>query len=226
VPDKAAYDPTHLAWTAALLAWVLAVPLFFVTKFATVVAHEGGHAIVATLLFRKVRRIGFDSSGGGGTDVAPPVPWLFNIAIGAAGYLGPSMFGLLAVEVLVRGAPEVVLWMSVVFLLVMLFVVRGGVGLVLVPALTAAIVLIAVKTHPPLQTLFAHMWVWFLLIAPVERMLLLVRRRDYRLPDNDTAKLGKWTPLPAEIWSLALLAGTIAALVYGGSLLLRHAGPL
>ncbi|HEU4421419.1 MAG TPA: M50 family metallopeptidase, partial [Pilimelia sp.] len=50
-------SPEELAWTAAVVAWIAAVPLFFVTKFVTVIAHEGGHALVAKLLFQKLESI-------------------------------------------------------------------------------------------------------------------------------------------------------------------------
>jgi hypothetical protein len=222
VPGAASANPSHLAWTAAFLAWLLAVPLFFVTKFITVIAHEGGHAIIATLLFQKVLRIDFNRRGGGETSVAAPIPWLFHVAFLAAGYVGPSMFGLLGAEILLRGTPGMVLWTSLAFLLAMLFVVRGPLGFILVPSFTIAIIMIMAKTHPPQQVLLTHMWVWFLLISPVQRMFLLMRRKDYQLPGNDTARLGELAILPKEIWSLAFLAATIAALVYGGSLMLRQ----
>src|SRR5213595_2294358 len=108
----------RLALTAAFLAWLLAVPLYVVTQFVATVAHEGGHALVAT-------------------DAGEP-PWLFAIFIGMAGYLGPSTFGLLAVALLIRGLNDAVLWASIGFLLLMLVVVRGPFGWFIVPALIAA----------------------------------------------------------------------------------------
>ena len=76
-------EPSSLTWTAAVLAWVLAVPLYFVTRFVSVVAHEGGHAIVAAALLRGVRAIRFDRSGGGVTDHEPAM-WPLGILISAA----------------------------------------------------------------------------------------------------------------------------------------------
>src|SRR5437763_5591185 len=128
----------RLALTAAFLAWLLAVPLYVVTQFVATVAHEGGHALVATVLFQKVRSIRLYRNAGGGTDAGEP-PWLFAIFIGMAGYLGPSTFGLLAVALLIRGLNDAVLWASIGFLLLMLVVVRGPFGWFIVPALIAAI---------------------------------------------------------------------------------------
>jgi len=220
-----AVDPSKLNWTAAALSWILAVPLFFVTRFVTVIAHEGGHALIGKLLFQKVRSIEFNRRGGGGTDIEQPIPWLFEILITLAGYLGPSMFGLLAAEMLVRGWTVMVLWGSVFFLFIMLFAVRGTVGWIIVPGLMIVIGYLAVKVvEPTHQLLYTHMWVWFLLIAPVERMFLFLEDKTYTDAQSDAGRLQRLTRLPGAWWSAVLLAGTVAALVYGARLLLmpRH----
>jgi hypothetical protein len=212
---------SKLTWAAALLSWVLAVPLWYVSRFVLVVAHEGGHALLAKLLFQSLRSIRFDKSGGGATEPASSVPWLFNIVIFLAGYLGPSLFGLLGAWLLVRGQTEAVLWASIGFLVVMLIAVRGLLGWLLVPGLMVVIWLVAVKVDPPLQTLYAHMWVWFLLIAAVQRMLLFIWHKQYDQGPNDSTALQGLTLVPSAIWALVFLAGTVAALAYGGAMLLR-----
>ncbi|GAA4934760.1 M50 family metallopeptidase [Actinoplanes utahensis] len=213
----------RLVWTAALLSWVLAVPLWFVMRFVLVIAHEGGHALASKLLFRNLESVTFNRSGGGMTSTVPPVPWLFNILIKLAGYLGPSLFGLFGVWLLVRGSIEVVLWGSLAFLAVMLFAVRGVVGWLSVPGLMVIIWLIATRTEPPLQTLYTHMWIWFLLIGAVQRMLLFVANKQYDQDKTDAAGLESLTGVPSAIWTFVFLVGTIAALAYGGGLLLRSA---
>jgi hypothetical protein len=95
--------------------------------------------------------------------------------------------------------------------------------LVIVPALIAAIIAIAIKTTSPLQVLYTYVWVWFLLIWPVESMLGHVWGKVYKNKTSDTGALQELTGLPGELWALAMLVGTIAALVYGGNLLLHHA---
>jgi len=211
----------RLALTAAFLAWLLAVPLYVVTQFVATVAHEGGHALVATVLFQKVRSIRLYRNAGGGTDAGEP-PWLFAIFIGMAGYLGPSTFGLLAVALLIRGLNDAVLWASIGFLLLMLVVVRGPFGWFIVPALIAAIFWIATKVPQPNRLLLTHVWVWLLLIVPVEDMLVYLRQRLYRGPTADTARMQRLTLLPSALWAVILLGGTVAALVYGGDLLLHR----
>jgi hypothetical protein len=218
-----AVDPSRLNWTAAALSWILAVPLFFVTKFVTVIAHEGGHATVGKLLFQRVLSITFKRDGGGETRFATPIPWLFDVLLTAAGYLGPSMFGLLAAEMLVHGWTDMVLWGSLLFLFAMLLAVRGIIGWIIVPSLMVVIGYIAVKVEAPLRLLYTHMWVWFLLIAPVEDMLIFLGAKGYTSDTSDIAVLRNLTLLPRELWTLVFLAGTITALVFGARLLLLPA---
>jgi len=212
----------RLAWTAAFIAWVLAVPLFFLTRFVYVVAHEAGHAIVAVALLRGVRAIRVHANGGGETEHEAAM-WPFSILILAAGYLGASGFGLLAAWLLTRGQTTMVLWASMAFLFLMLFAIRGLLGLLLVPALLYVLYQVATRADPVMQTLSAHVWTWFLLIASVQRMLLYVQRKDYTNEKSDTAKLGALFVMPNEVWAFILLVATIGALVWGGALLLRLA---
>jgi peptidase M50B-like protein len=214
VAAPAGTDRPNLTFTAALLAWVLAVPLYFVTQHVDTVAHEGGHAIIATLLFQKIKGIKISADGTGGTAVAPP--WPLSIIVALAGYLGPSMFGLLAIPLLLHGAVQAVLVASLVFLFLMLLLMRGPFGIVVVLALMGLLFWIAFKVKPPVQVLYTHMWVWFLLIVPVETAVA-------HMGGNDAKRLRQLTLLPAELWGLGFLVGTVAALAFGGSLLLRHA---
>jgi hypothetical protein len=214
----------HLVWTAAFLAWLAAVPMYLVANFVDTVAHEGGHALVATLLFQRVRAIRVDRKGNGVTEFAAPLPWLANVLVTLAGHLGPSMFGLLAVALLVHGLTDAVLWASLAFLLLMLVVVRGWVGWLLVPALLVAIFWVETHMRAPERLLLTHMWVWFLLIVPVETMVVMIRREVYKGKTTDFGKMRSMTLLPGVFWAFAMLAGTVAALAYGGKLLLHHAG--
>ncbi|MEH1129491.1 M50 family metallopeptidase [Micromonospora sp. CPCC 206061] len=141
---------------------------------------------------------------------------------GGAAVLGAGGAALVCQQVRrVRGQAEAVLWASLGFLVVMLIAVRGLVGWLVVPALMVVIGLAAAKVDAPLQTLYAHMWVWFLLIGAVQRMLLYVRHKHYYQDGSDTRILERRTLVANEVWVLVLLAGTIAALAYGGAMLLR-----
>lgn len=218
-------ESTFITWTAAVTAWIVAVPMYSVSKFASVVAHEGGHALVARLLSQPVMSIRFDRHGGGVTATRADPPWLAQVPIALAGYLGPSLFGLLAAWLLIRGAAVMVLWASVAFLTIMLLVVRGLLGWLLVPVLMAAILWVALTVEDPLQTWLTYVWVWFLLIAGVQEMLLLMTTKAYKVDASDPAQLRRLTLLPSAAWAFLLLAGTVAALVYGGVMLLGIAHP-
>ena len=74
----------------------------------------------------------------------------------------------------------------------------------------------------PNRLLLTHVWVWLLLIVPVEDMLVYLRQRLYRRPTADTARMQRLTLLPSALWAVILLGGTVAALVYGGDLLLHR----
>jgi hypothetical protein len=52
-------------------------------------------------------------------------------------------------------------------------------------------------------------------------MLAYLSDKTYLRDGTDTVKLQRSTLVPSEIWSVILLLGTAAALVWGGSMLLR-----
>lgn len=214
-------DTPGVVWQSALIAWILAVPLFFVTKFVLVIAHEGGHAIVGVALLNSIKRIVFNREGGGGTEFVNAPRWPLVILVGFAGYAGPSLFGLVAAWLLLHSHPEMVVWGSMAFLVLMLFAVRGWIGWVVVPLLLAVLFFVATRVEPGGLTLFAYVWTWFLLIAAVQRMLVYLGAKTYLIEASDTARLAKATLLPTELWAFAQLIGTSAALVWGGSMLLR-----
>ncbi|WP_306204955.1 M50 family metallopeptidase [Actinoplanes sp. RD1] len=207
-------------WHAAMLAWILAVPLWPITKFVVVVAHEGGHAMAAVALLRAVRKITFTRDGQGGTLHEIPF-WPLSIVIAAAGYAGPSLFGLFAAWLLLHTEPVMVLWASMAFLVLMLPTLRGLIGWLIVPALLVVLFQVTTKAREEHLMLAAYVWVWLLLIGAVQRMILHATRGDWTVKENDTTRLSELTLVPSAVWSFVLLAGTIGALVWGGSLLLR-----
>ena len=204
---------------AAAIAWVLAVPLYFATKWIGAVVHEGGHAIMGLALLRGVSHIRFTRGAGGETMMDPPM-WPFGILVAFAGYTGPSMFGLLAAWLLQHGRTEVVLWGSMAFLLLMLLVVRGFIGWLVVPVLIVVLYEITTSVGPERQLLLAHVWTWFLLIYAVQQMIVYIHEKHYEQPTSDTGRLRSYTFLPSVFWAAVLLASTIFALGWGGAMLL------
>ncbi|WP_051800195.1 M50 family metallopeptidase [Catenuloplanes japonicus] len=210
-----------VAWAGALLAWLLAVPAYFVFGLIDTIAHEGGHALLAKLLFQRVKAIRLFSDGGGVTYFDGDMPWVVDVAVKFVGYVAPSLFGLAAAWLLDRGHVDGTLWASLGFLLLMLFAVRGLLGWLVVPTLMIVICYVALAVEPPIRELFAYVWTWFLLIAAVETMLIFLRGRGYDNSGSDAGALRRLTRLSGEFWAVLMLIGTTAALVYGGVMLLR-----
>jgi hypothetical protein len=219
-PLAAAAGSTTLTWTAALIAWVLAVPMFFAGRYLTVLAHEGGHAFLGLALFRGINKITINKSGGGETQTEVSV-WPVALLILVFGYLGPSLFGLFAAWLLLHDPAATVLWGSIAFLAVMLLATEGFLGPVLIISLMVALFQVVTRAEPSMIALVAHVWTWFLLISGVQRLFLLMSRKQYTNSRNDTAQLGKMTLVGGAFWGALLLVAAIAALVYGGALLLR-----
>jgi len=214
-------DPVRVAVLAAVIAWVGAVPMFVVTKYAATVAHEGGHALLGRLMLQKVKSVRLERGGGAATSFGGKLPWVVDIPVTMMGHLGPSAFGLGAAWLAVRGHTAAIFWTSLAFLLLMLFVVRGPVGWLVVPTLVVLAFLAAVYTEPPTQELLAHVWAWFLLISAVESSLVVMRGAAYATKGSDHDVLRGLTLLPPAVWGFLLLVGSLAALAYGGAMLLR-----
>jgi Peptidase M50B-like len=211
-------QPRGVAWTSALLALALAVPLLFVSKFLYVVAHEGGHAILGVVTLRNITEIRFAKDGSGMTAHTRGI-WLFEILITAAGYLGPSMFGVLAAWMLERGRPDMVIWTSMVFLIAMLFSVRGFLGWLIVPVLLIVLFRIGTKAGPGTLAMCAYTWTWFLLISGLWHAAEHLFRGGYRDKDSDTGQLRRMTLLPGAFWAFILTLGAGAALIQGAALM-------
>jgi hypothetical protein len=210
-----------LAWTSGVVAWVAAVPLWRFTQHTITVAHEGGHAMFGVLFGQKVHGVRVTADGGGETRFSPSMPWLADLFITLAGYLGPSALGLGGVFLLARGQPEMVLWASVGLLAVILLMIRNPLGFVAVIGTGVVLYWVARHWPDPAQLAFGYFWVWFLLIGGVRTItgLFWATYRDDR--GSDAAIMQKLTLLPDIFWLALFWLGTMAALVYGGATLLH-----
>ena len=210
-----------LAWTSAIVAWVAAVPLWRFTQHTITVAHEGGHAAFGVVTGQKITGIKVTANGGGVTNFAPGIPWLADLLITLAGYLGPSAVGLGGVFLLLHGRPGVVLWASLVLLALILIKIRNGLGFVAVIGTGLVLYWVLHTWSEPGQLAFAHFWVWFLLIGGVRTITNLFWGVARNNQESDAAVLAKLTLLPDIVWLGIFWLGTMAALIYGGARLLR-----
>jgi hypothetical protein len=206
---------------AGLLALVLSVIFWPALRFAITIAHEGGHAVTGSVMGGRVDFIHIYRTGGGLThvlDVGPVGGFLFVLA----GYLGPSAFGLVGALLLAEDRPDLVLWLSVLFLLLALFQAGNFWGMLTMIITGAIIFMIVRNASPGGQTFFAYTWIWFLLFGGFGHVLVLQNIRKQG-PDtrSDVHQLRKMTFLPASLWSGIFWLLTLAALIYGAGILLE-----
>jgi hypothetical protein len=217
-------DP-GMAWTTGLVAFVAAVPLWRFTTHAITIAHEGGHAMFGSLAGLLVKKVRVDRGGVGSTGFSKAVKDLSvfeTLAAGLAGYLGPSIFGLAGAWMLVHDmSPRAVLLMTLVLMAVLLVMVRNLFGLFVVPLTGALIWAVAMRATAEVQLVFAHIWVWFLLMGGTRQIPELFREWKGG-KEVDTGALSSKTGLSSAFFVALFWAGSLAALIYGGVLLLRH----
>jgi hypothetical protein len=220
--------PTVAAMLAAgtgLLALALVAALRPLTSHPTTTAHEGGHALFVLLLGGRLRGVRVDRDTSGLTTYSGIIG-LDRFLVALAGYLGPSMFGLLGAALLVAGEPAPVLAVTLVLLAGLLLVMENLWGMFVLVVLGALVWWTLTDASADVQQIVAFTWVWVLLINGfVDVVDLRGQRREARRagdPDrsSDAYVLGRMTWLPGALWVLFFLLATLAALVLGGSMLL------
>jgi hypothetical protein len=222
--------PLMLVIGTGLVALLLTVLLGVAAEGARTVAHEGGHAMMVVLLGGAIGEVRVNRGGGGWT-LHHGVTGLSRLVVTLAGYLGPSLFGLLAALLLTAAEPAAVLWASLVLLVLLLITVRGVFGWTVVLGAGALFYLGARYGSEWAQTMLAFTWTWFLLIGGVQdavglsRIRGTIRSRGGKDTDSDAAALRAMTFIPAALWVGVFLVGTIAALLIGASLLIGSPVP-
>ena len=204
----------------ALVA-VLVDRIWRVARNVVTIVHEGGHATAALATGRRLTaiRLHSDTSGLTVSVGRPDGPGM--VLTTAAGYLAPSLVGLVGVAVLALGWVTIMLWVSAALLLAMLLMIRNFYGVVSVLATTAVLVLISLYTSAQVQAAFGHTATWFLLIGGIRPVFELQRRRRAGLArGSDADQLARLTGAPALLWVGLFGLGTLGALALGGWLLL------
>jgi hypothetical protein len=217
--------PRGVVLGTALLALLVIVPYpaWRISRHVVTIAHEGGHALTALLTGRQLAgiRLHSDTSGLTVSRGRPTGPGM--VATGMAGYLTPSLLGLLGAVLLTSGRITLMLWAALAVLAAMLVMIRNVFGVVSV--LTTIGIVFAVSWFASAQTqaAFAYFAVWLLLVGGVRPIAELQRmRRRGRLPYSDADQLARLTRLPGVFWVAFFLLGTVAALLLGSWLLLRE----
>jgi len=228
IPPKGIYRPkvsltqhplSQSAAVATGLAALVAISLdlgWRIIRHPGVMAHEGAHAVVGSLLFHRVTGITMDPAGNGGTTTEGG-GCLGSVFVGFAGYIGPSLFGLGAARFIEFGHVLAVLWITLFLLGVLLVNVRWSFGIITVVLTGAAVYGIARYTPMAVQMVAGYAIAWLLLLIGVRQIV------EHGVKAGDAAILASRTSIPRLLWSLMWLAATLAAVAAGGSMLvLRH----
>ena len=203
---------TILIGLAALGAVVIDA-FWLIIRHGMVMAHEGAHASMAALMFRKVAGIELNADGTGGTNRANAI-WPGNILIKVVGYLGPSLFGLAAAKMIELGHIAEVLWIALFLLSLLALAVRTSFGVFSVVVAGGLVFLLIRYTPMSVQIVAAYAIAWLLLVSGVRGIL------EHGSAAGDAAGLRDLTLIPRFIWFLFWLAGTITAIAIGGKWLI------
>ncbi len=206
-------------FTIGLVALAAVVFAWPVVRMLVTVCHEAGHAIVATLAGRSLEgiRLHSDTSGLTLTRGKPTGPGMVFTVL--AGYPAASLIGLLAAAIAGTGHAIAMLFVLLVLLALMLLKIRNLYGALVVMVLGG--VLGFAVWHAPEQLLvsLAYWLAWLLLLAGPRPVIELAMRRR-RSSGSDAAQLARLTRLPQLFWIFLWLAGTLAALALGVTMML------
>ncbi|GAA1642749.1 M50 family metallopeptidase [Kribbella alba] len=196
-----------------LIAWR---PVWRQTRQVVTIAHEGAHGLIAALVGRKLAgiRLHSDTSGVTVSRGHPTGPGM--IAVLLAGYPGPALFGLAAAFVLSRGYAVGLLWGLLLALVVLLLQIRNLFGLWSVVAFGTVVFAVSWWGSPQVQSAFAHLLTWFLLLSAPRAVLELQRsRRGGGGRSSDADQLRRLTGVPALLWVTFFGLITLACLALG-----------
>lgn len=188
--------------TAALALLVVAVrPSWRLARNGITIAHEGGHALAAVLVGRRLSGIRLHSDTSGLT-LSRGRPRGLGMALTLlAGYPAPSLLGLGGAALLADGRITLLLWASLALLFAVLLMIRNLYGLLSVLVAGAAIFGVTAYTEPAVQAAFGYAFVWFLLVGGVRPVgeLQSLRWRG-RAPQSDADQLARTSWLPGLVW--------------------------
>lgn len=215
-------DPALVVATAAAaLAVVAAHPTWRLARNAVTIAHEGGHALVAVLVGRRLSGIRLHSDTSGLTVTRGRASGFGMVLTLLAGYVTPSLLGLGGAWLLAQERITLLLWAVILLLLAMLLNIRNLYGLLAVLVVGAGVFAVSWYATAQWQSLFAFAAVWFLVLGgvrPVGELHGLRRRR--RSGDSDADQLARLTHLPGVCWVGLFGLVNLAALGVAGYLLL------
>ena len=208
--------PDAAAIGLAAFVVVYAKGLWSLAKHFHVMAHEGMHAITATILGIRVRGVELKRNGDGATYYRVPAVGGSGFLTGFVGYLGPSAFGLAAAGLISLGYIVAVLWVAVAFLVILLLKLLRSFGCISVPVVIGLFVILNLYGSVSLQVAMAYGITWVLLLSGFSMAV------NHWTGAGDARILKNQTHLPRWLWAILWVAGTLGAVYLGFRLLVMR----
>jgi hypothetical protein len=206
-----------VALTALLAVFLVWSPgAWPTTRHVVTIAHEAAHGFAALLSGRRLLGIRLHSDTSGLTVSSGRTTGPGMIMTAAAGYVGPGLLGLAAAGLLAHHRAVGLLWALLILLALLLVQVRNWFGLWSILVSAALVFGVSWWLQPQVQSAFAYLLTWFLLLAAPRPVLELQgRRRSTRTTSSDADQLARLTKVPALVWVGFFLAVTLGALAVG-----------
>ncbi|MGF1648524.1 MAG: M50 family metallopeptidase [Kineosporiaceae bacterium] len=219
-PDLQPGDwPPLVALVIALLA-VAVRPVWRWARVVVTMAHEGGHAVAAVATGRRLAGITLHTDTSGLTVSRGPARGPGMVLTAFAGYVAPSLLGVLGAVAVAAGWAGWLLWVATGLLLLMLVAVRNVVGVLAVVATGGLLAGVSVAGSAEVRLLAVQVLVWFLLLGGVHAVRELARSRRRRgAVTSDADQLAALTGLPALLWVALFALVTLGCLALGGWIL-------
>jgi hypothetical protein len=194
----------------AALAVVMIPFLWPLANQLDTMAHEGAHAVVASVLGFTVLGVTLDRNSDGATGYAGPGGELRSLLVAFVGYLGPSGFGLGAAKLVETGHAACVPRIATVLLVLLLSLVRKSFGVVSVPAAIALLAVVIRFAHDGLEEVIVYAVTWLLLLSGARSAMA------HGAGAGDAGDLSRVTRLPRRLWAGLWIAGALLAVATGG----------
>jgi hypothetical protein len=191
-----------------------------IARHVITIVHEGGHALVAVCVGRRLAgiRLHSDTSGVTISSGRPTGPGV--VCTVAAGYSAPAVLGLGAAALLSTGRTALLLQLFVALLLCVLIVIRNGFGVLSVLVSIAVVLVVSWFAPAGLKAAFAAYATWFLLVGGVRPVMEVARFRRRRSGGaSDPDQLARLTGLPGGLWVGIFGLVALLALASGSALL-------
>ncbi|MFW7413479.1 M50 family metallopeptidase [Demequina sp. SO4-18] len=209
-------------WPLAAVVVCLAIPqLWHAVRHVVTIAHEAGHASVATLLGRQVRGIRLHSDTSGLTTHSGSTKRLPLALTAFAGYPAPAVLGVGAAALLGAGYAFGLLWATVLVLVIVLVQIRNVYGFLVMVLAIGAFGWLAWSAPDPWRVGVAYAVTWLLLLGAVRAVVELHgSRRSAGGGGSDADALARSTRVPGLVWVGVFWLVTAACAVFGAWLML------